>query len=89
MSALTHRHIHPAGDHVRPVGGLLALFTRILRRCADSPLHSTVVRTRPLRTPALPPRTATFAPTQLQAHWHAVIDDDGRPRLEARWRPRV
>ncbi|MFC9741934.1 hypothetical protein ACFVKC_28955 [Streptomyces noursei] len=85
MSVFTTVHIHrPAlrrGNTRRVVRDLLSA---VLRRIADSPLDSTVVRTLP-RPASATGATGRERPTGLHAHWHTVTGPDGRPRLEATW----
>jgi hypothetical protein len=86
MSVFTNHRIPYAGTPARPFSTLLALFARIVRRCADSPLDNTVLQAVSTHTPATL-RAGAFAPVRPHAHWHTVIGDDGRHRLEAHWHP--
>jgi hypothetical protein len=83
MSALTHhgiRHTSPA----RPGDALLAFFTRVIGRLADSPLDHPVLYAAATHTPA-PVRAAALAPGRPHAHWRTVTGPDGHRRLEAHW----
>ncbi|MER6378871.1 hypothetical protein [Streptomyces sp. NPDC001250] len=83
MSALTRHGVGHAWP-VRPVGALLAFFTHVIRRLADSPLDHPVLHAAAPHTPA-PLRAAALAPGRPHAHWRTVTGPDGHRRLEAHW----
>lgn len=83
MSALTHHGIRRSLS-ARPVGALLAFFTRVIGRLADSPLDHPVLYAAAAHTPA-PVRAAALAPGRPHAHWRTVTGSDGHRRLEAHW----
>ncbi|MFF3157952.1 hypothetical protein [Streptomyces sp. NPDC057910] len=85
MSLLTAIHIPLIGHApARKPGAIQARFAHILRRLADSPMDSTVIRALPGPTAARTPsaRTRHAGP---HAHWHTVTGPDGHNHLEATW----
>ncbi|WP_369393158.1 hypothetical protein AB5J72_40590 [Streptomyces sp. CG1] len=85
MSVLTAIHIPLVGHapaHKR--GAVRAWFAHILRRLADSPMDSTVIRALPgpadTRTPL-----ARAQHARPHARRHTVSGSDGRRHLEATW----
>ncbi|MGA5130073.1 hypothetical protein ACPCTO_09740 [Streptomyces olivoreticuli] len=82
MSVLTA--IHTRHCSTRRHGTVLAFLATAVRRIADSPLDSTVLRAAPVTAPT--PRAAAHdQPERPHAHWHMVTGPDGRRHLEAVW----
>ncbi|MGC0417261.1 hypothetical protein [Embleya sp. AB8] len=81
MSVLTARHPYPT---TRERGAMRRRLAHILRRLADSPLDSPVLRALPGATSAHTPSARAHA-DRPHAHWHTVTDATGRRRLEATW----
>ncbi|KOU38046.1 hypothetical protein [Streptomyces sp. WM6378] len=85
MSVLTAIHFPVRHATPRKHGAVRARLTSILRRLADSPLDSTVIRAAPgpaaVRTTTGRARSGS-AP---HAHWHPATGPDGRRHLEATW----
>ncbi|MEV5508626.1 hypothetical protein [Streptomyces orinoci] len=89
MSVLTvlHTRIHTRREHraaTRRPGTLRGFAAKVVRRIADSPLDSTVLRA------ASAPAPATWGVPDEQAerphaHWRMVTGPDGRRHLEAAW----
>ncbi|MFG2147172.1 hypothetical protein ACGFRG_23675 [Streptomyces sp. NPDC048696] len=85
MSALINHPIRYTGTAARPFAqGLLALFTRVLRRLAASPLDQSVLRAAAPHTPP-PQRAWASAPARPHAHWRTVTAPDGHRHLESHW----
>ncbi|GAB2732000.1 hypothetical protein [Kitasatospora kifunensis] len=67
------------------IGGTVrvrAFLAQVLRRLADSPLDSPVLRTM---QPAAPRATTHRQQVRLSAEWHTVTDAAGASHLEAAW----
>lgn len=82
MSVLTA--IHTRHRSTSRHGAVLAFLAEAVRRIADSPLDSAVLRAAPLTAPA-PRAAARHQPERPHAHWHMVTGPDGRRHLEAFW----
>ncbi|GGU48165.1 hypothetical protein GCM10010289_80920 [Streptomyces violascens] len=76
MSVFTHHG-------VRYSAPLLAFFTHVARRLADSPLDHAALYAASTHTPA-PLRATVAVPARPHAHWQAVVREDGHRRGETR-----
>ncbi|WP_438295990.1 hypothetical protein [Streptomyces sp. HUAS TT7] len=85
MSVLTAIHFPVHRATPRKHGRLRELFSSILRRLADSPLDSTVIRAAPGPAAARTPSARARSGSAPHAHWHPVTGSDGRRHLEATW----
>ncbi|MGG2464444.1 hypothetical protein ACO0M4_32575 [Streptomyces sp. RGM 3693] len=87
MSVFTAVHIRHTATavHGRNTGhSILGALAIVVRRIADSPLDGPVLHTlRGLTT--VPEPTPEERPARPHAHWHTVLDPQGRRRLEAHW----
>ncbi|MFD7164298.1 hypothetical protein [Streptomyces violascens] len=59
--------------------------TNVLRRLADSPLDSTVIRAAPAPAAARTPTARARSGSAPHAHWRPVTSPHGRRHLEATW----
>ncbi|MFE9574120.1 hypothetical protein ACFYMW_37300 [Streptomyces sp. NPDC006692] len=85
MSVLTAIHfpVHHATPRKR--GAVRERLADVLRRLADSPLDSTVIRAAPGPGVARTPTARARSGSAPHAHWHPVTGPDGRRQLEATW----
>ncbi|MFJ8314160.1 MULTISPECIES: hypothetical protein [unclassified Streptomyces] len=85
MSVLTAIHFPVHHTTPRKRGVLRERIAGVLRRLADSPVDSTVIRAAPGPASARTPSARARSGSTPHAHWHPVTGPDGRRHLEATW----